>query len=171
MTKVLFIISKRNFNYTEYSVTKQVLESNKIEVVTSSVELGVATSMEGKKVGVEKAVKDIDPEDYDALVIIGGSGSPELLKYPEVLERVREFNSSNKIVSAICLAPVILAEAGILKGVISTVFPTDWSIFSLKRSGAQYSTEKVVVDENIITADGPTSAKEFGEQINKKLKH
>ena len=91
------------------------------------------------------------------------------MDYPEVLERVRQFHEKGKLVSAICLAPMILARAGILKGVMSTVFPTDWAITSLKNNGAHYTSDHVVEDGNIITADGPQSAKEFAEKIIKKL--
>lgn len=169
MVRALLIISGKNFNDTEYSATKQTLEEKKVEVTVSSITREEAVGMFGMKVTPDVTVRKVNPNEYDVLIIIGGSGSPSLLDYPEVLERVREFNNRKKLIAAICLAPVVLGRAGVLRGVISTVFPSDWAITSLRREGAQYSSDHVVVDENIITADGPSSAKEFAKKILKKL--
>lgn len=170
MSSVLLVISQRNFNDTEYSVTKQTLEDNEIKVTVSSITREESVGMDGSRVVPEKTVRETNPNEYDALIIIGGSGSPSLMDYPEVLQRVRDFHGNDKLIAAICLASVVLARAGVMKGVMLTVFPSDWAITSLKRDGAQYSEEHVVVDGNVVTADGPQSAKQFAEQIVKKLK-
>jgi len=169
MVKVLIIISQRNFNDTEFSVTKKTLEQREVEVAVSSITKEEALGMDGLRITPGKTVRETNPNEYDALVIIGGSGSPNLLNYPEILERVRQFHEKEKIVSAICLAPIILAKAGILKNIMSTVFPIDWAITSLKNNGANYSSDHVVEDGNIITADGPQSAGEFGKRILKRF--
>lgn len=170
MTTALLIISQRNFNDTEYSVTKQTLEDNEIKVKVSSITREEAVGMDGLRVVPETTVRETNPNEHDGLIIIGGSGSPSLMDYPEVLQRIRDFHERNKLVAAICLAPVVLARAGVMKGVMSTVFPTDWAINSLRRDGAQYSEKRVVVNGNIVTADGPQSAKKFAEEVVKKLK-
>ena len=169
MTKILLLISQRNFNDTEFSVTKKTLEQQGVQVTVSSITTDDATGMEGMKVSPEKALREANPNEYDGMVIIGGSGSPKLLDYPEVFEKIRRFDEQGKVIAAICLAPMILAKAGILKGVMSTVFPVDFAIGALKREGATYSQEHVVEDDNIITADGPDSAKEFASKILKKI--
>lgn len=170
MIKVLFIISERNFNDEEYSVTRKVLEENNIKVVVSSINKEEAIGMKGLKVNPDKTLREVSEENYDGLIIIGGSGSPTLADYPEVLEMIRMFNNNKKVIGAICLAPVILGKAGILSNIMITVYPVDWAITSVTRNGAHYFRHDVVEDGNIITADGPESARKFGEVIVKKFK-
>ena len=170
MAKVVIIIAQQNFNDKEFSITKSVLEESEIDIDIASITRQECVGMYGLKVSPNKTVGDIVTEYYDALIIIGGSGSLELLKYPEVVNRIKSFASQNKLIAAICLAPMILAKAGILKGIMSTVFPTDFAISALKQGGAHYTDKHVVVDGNIITADGPDSALGFAKEILKKLK-
>jgi len=70
-------------------------------------------------------------------------------------------------VGAICIAPGILARAGILKDKKATVFPSE--IETLKREGAHYSALPVVIDGKIVTADGPEAAEGFGKALVKTL--
>jgi len=71
------------------------------------------------------------------------------------------------VVGAICIAPGILARAGILKGRKATVFPSE--IEALKRNGAFYTALPVVIDGRIVTASGPEAAEEFGKALVKTL--
>jgi protease I len=169
MVKVLMLIAQRNFNDTEFSVTKKTLEQNGIQVTVSSITTDDAAGMEGLRVKPNTALREANPNDYDAFVIIGGSGSPRLMDYPEVTNTVKKFNEQGKLVAAICLAPMVLAKAGILKGVLSTVFPADFAVGVLKRQGASYTEQHVVEGSNIITADGPEAAEEFANKILKKF--
>jgi len=169
MVKTLLLIAPRNFNYTEFYFTKKGLEDKGVQVTVASINTDEAISMDGKRFKPDKQLVSVNPEDYDAFIIIGGSGVPSLLDYPEVIDRLKRFNKDKKIIGAICLAPIILAKAGILKGIISTVFPADFAVSFLKKSGATYTEMHVVEDDNIITADGPNSAKEFVDKILKKL--
>ena len=78
------------------------------------------------------------------------------------------FNKQNKIIAAICIAPVTLANAGILNGKKATVFPSGKN--DLIRNGAKYTGDSVTVDGNIITANGPMAAEAFGKKIVEMLK-
>ena len=169
MIRVLLLIAQRNFNETEFLVTKKGLEEKKIQVTVASINTDDAIGMEGMRIRPDKSLRQTNPNEYDAFVIIGGSGSPRLLDYPEAIEWARRFNRQNKLIAAICLAPMILAKAGILKGVMSTVFPADFAISVLKQENATYSNRHVIEDDNIITADGPEVAKEFVDKILKKI--
>lgn len=170
MTKVVIIIAQQDFNDIEFSTTKKLLKENEIEIDVASTTRDECTGMHGMTFTPSKTIGDIVTENYDGLIIIGGSGSLKLLEHPEILNRVRSFASQKKIIAAICVAPVILAKAGVLRGIMSTVFPADFTISGLKQGEAHYSNEHVVVDGNIITADGPNSAMEFAKEILKKLK-
>ncbi len=169
MVRVLLLIAQRNFNETEFLVTKKGLEEKEIQITVASITTDDAVGMEGMRIKPDKSLRRTNTNEYDAFVIIGGSGTPKLLDYPEVIEWVRRFDRQNKLIAAICLAPMILARAGILKGVVSTVFPVDFAIGVLKQESATYSNRHVIEDDNIITADGPEVAREFVNKILKRF--
>ncbi|MCS7135013.1 MAG: DJ-1/PfpI family protein [Candidatus Aenigmarchaeota archaeon] len=168
MPSALIIISQTNFNETEFSTTKQIL-SQKFNVEVASISLEECIGMKGLRVKPNKTVKDALKKEYDVLAIIGGSGCFALADYPEVIEIIRKHAEKNKIVSAICLAPAILAKAGVLKNTMATVYPIDWAINLLQKEGAHYMAKSVVADGNIITSNGPQSAEEFAKTILKKF--
>jgi len=167
--KVLFIITPLNFRDEELFEPKKILEESGIKTTVSSVERNECIGMLGARVTPEKVVREVNPDEYDAVVVVGGSGSPRLADYPEVLVLLRRFAEKNKLIAAICLGPTVLAKAGILKGHKATVFPTDWSIAVLTQNGCDYVDEGVVVDGKIITAKGPKFARLFGEKIKEEL--
>jgi len=167
--KVLCIIAQRNFRDEEFSIPKEILEKEGAKVVVASITLDEAIGMFGLRVKPDLTVRNANPYEFCALLIIGGSGSPQLADYPEVINIIRRFEEQRKVIAAICLAPYVLARAGILRGRRVTVFPADFAITELRRSGAIYEEKHVVVDDNLITADGPKVAKEFGEEIVKVL--
>ena len=105
--------------------------------------------------------------DYDAVVFIGGSGAQQYLDDPLAQSIAEESVGQEKITAAICLAPVILANAGILEGKSATCYPTTSN--SLTDAGVNYTANPVEKDGDIITADGPASARQFGEEILKAL--
>ena len=83
------------------------------------------------------------------------------------------FFKTGKILAAICIAPALLAKAGVLQDKKATVWsgPMDKSpVNILKEGGAIYQNEDVVVDNNIITANGPEAAAKFGEALVRALK-
>jgi protease I len=163
--KILYIIAQQNFRDEEYKTPKEILEGKGAQITTASITTNEARGMLGLRVKPDIAVRDANPNNFDALIIAGGSGSPKLADYPEVLNIVRRFNEQNKLIAAICVAPYILAKAGIINGVNVTTYPADFVLVELRRAGAVYIRRSVVVDGKIITADGPQSAREFGEKI------
>lgn len=80
---------------------------------------------------------------------------------------IKKKKKKGKIIGAICLAPSILARAGILKGKIATVFPSEAN--TLKNYSAICTRASVEQDGLIITADGPGSARKFGELLVKTI--
>ncbi|MBU0963348.1 MAG: DJ-1/PfpI family protein, partial [Nanoarchaeota archaeon] len=81
----------------------------------------------------------------------------------KVLEIANEFFNKNKLVAAICIAPSILANSGILQGKRATAFPSEES--NLIDRGAIYTANLVTIDDNIITGKNPGAAREFSTQI------
>lgn len=104
----------------------------------------------------------------DAVILPGGiPGATNLGKSEEVAELVRKMNAAGKIVAAICAAPAaVLAPLGILDGKKATCYPACEADFSNK---VAYSKERVVVDGNLITSQGPGTALEFALAIVTKL--
>lgn len=167
MAKALFIIAPENFKDEEYFTPKSILEGNNIEVVTASLE-AEATSVAGKKQKVD-VLLDQATTDYDAIVFIGGAGASVYFDNAKAHSLAKEFNSQGKIVAAICIAPVTLANSGVLQGKKATVWNGDY-VSKLEAGGATYTGEDVTVDGNIITANGPGAAQEFGNKLVEKLK-
>ena len=168
MPKILSIIAPEGYQDIEYNDSKDVLEKNGNIVVTSST-VGVA---HGKYDGTQKIdilLKDVIPDEYDAVLFVGGPGSHVYFEDPMAQELARNFFILKKHVTAICAAPSILANAGLLKEVKATCFPDQ--IENLKSKGAFYTPKPVVIDGLFITADGPKSAVKFGQAISKMLKH
>ncbi len=126
--------------------------------------------MLGAKVEVSSTVQQAGADAYDALAIAGGAGSPtHLWDNAAVLALVKSFERAGKPVAAICLSGAVLARAGVLQGRRATVYPADRAILELKRGGATYVAEPVVVDGRIVTADGPEAAAAFGAALLSQL--
>ncbi len=169
MATALLIIAPRNFNETEFLVTRDVLVKNGVDVKVASITGEECLGMKGLRVKPDKTVTEALKQEYDAIIFIGGSGCYELSSYPEINEIIRRQAERNKLLAAICLAPVLLAKAGVLRDVMATVFPEEWAISLLQREEAHYFPRDVIADSNIITADGPRSAEKFARTILKKL--
>jgi protease I len=84
---------------------------------------------------------------------------------PDHLNLASSARDQDVIVGAICLAPKILANAGILEGKNATVFPDSESIAYLESKGATYTEEEVPRDGNIITASGPEASEAFADAV------
>jgi len=173
MKKAALIITFNNFQDQEYFLTKQVLESGGVEVLTFSEQSGVARGSYGGEVKVDGIFEDLDIFEYDAVVFIGGGGASEFIENSVCHKICRNAVGKNKVLSGICIAPAILAKSGVLKGKKATVWtsPMDKSAIKiLKEGGAYYTNTDVETDGRIITADGPQSAEKFGKAILNLIK-
>lgn len=168
MSKILIIIPPERFRDEELFVTQEELENNNHQIVIASTTMGKVAGSRGGYAQSTVLIKDIDPNDYDAVVLIGGGGSKLLFNSVDAIRIVQDMNRQNKIVSAMCLAPVILANAGVLKGKNATVAGTEAR--KLEANGSRYTGPGVTVDGNIITANAPKASKLFGQKINQLLK-
>lgn len=165
--KVVMIIAFEGFRDEEYAEPKKVLEKAGIEVTTASSKVGIARGKLGMSTKVDISLKEVNVPDYDAIIFIGGPGCYNYFNDPLAQGIAKEAVKEMKILAAICAAPSILANAGLLKGVKATCYPGEAS--NLKNKGAHYSPSGLEVDGKIITADGPAHAKQFGEAIVKAL--
>jgi len=136
-------------------------------VTVVSVTTDVCVGMFGVRVTPDCSIDEVDASQFDAIIVVGGSGTPVLKQHPKVLQIIQNAAAQNKILAAICLGPIVLAKAGVLRGKRATVFSS--GVSEIKSGGAEYVPEPVVIDGNLITADGPDAATRFGETIVKAL--
>ena len=108
--------------------------------------------------------EEADFDKADMIFLPGGiPGTPNLASHSGLIEKIKEFDTQGKKISAICAAPSILGELGMLRGKKATCYPG----FEEKLIGAKYTGEKVVTDGNIITAKGLGAAIELGLELVK----
>ena len=165
--KVVMIVAQRNFRDEELEEPKAILEKNGIKVTIASSSKDIAIGMLGATIKPNMLISEIKVEEYDAIIFVGGQGASYYWNDPTAHKIVKQAIEKGKIVAAICIAPVTLANARILKDKKATVWPSEAD--KLTEKGAIYTGIKVEVDDNIITAVGPEQAEEFGEAIVKAL--
>ena len=171
--RVLMIISQKNFRDEELFETKAELEKEGITVDVASITTETAFGMLGKTATPDLAVQDANVDDYAAIVVIGGAGSPLLANHNEVIDLLQDAQRKGKLIASICLAGMVLAKAGVLKGKRATVWSSpafQQSIKTLEAGGCKYVDKKIVEDVNLVTAFGPDQAKQFGKAIADKLR-
>jgi protease I len=161
--KALLVIAPKNFRDEEYFHTKEELEKADIETATTSKKTDDVIGMMGGIVTPDKPLDIINLNYYDAVVFIGGNGSSVYFDDNQALELAKKAYTSGKLVAAICIAPSILANAGLLRGKKATSYPSEEG--NLTQKGADYTGAGVTADGRIITADGPASAHDFGKAI------
>jgi len=160
------VIAPERFRDEELLEPKRVLERQGVAVTIASTRNGTAEGTGGAKVAIDCSVRQADPARYDALAVVGGPGSPaHLWDSAPLLSLVRAFHRAGKPIAAICLSGVVLARAGVIGGRRATVYPVRRAILELKKAGATYVGEPVVVDGPVITASGPEAAVAFGAAL------
>ena len=172
MKHILLIIASYGFQPMEYSDTKQVLEQANITVKIASDKPGIATASDNKfKIPVDFTLDQVKPSNFDGIFIIGGPGTLKYLDNSKVYKIMQIIaKSPTKLWGAICISPRILAHANLLDGRTVTGWDDDHKLANiLKNAGANYINTSVVIDHDLITANGPKAAKEFGTAIVKAL--
>jgi len=165
---VLIIIAGTNFRDEEFFQPYELLKQRGTAVTVASSRQDKARSVFGKTVVPDLLLADCKAADYDAVVFIGGPGATEYFKNPAALALARSAAENGKILAAICIAPVTLANAGVLKGKKAVCFPSMKE--QLAKQGATVGTQAVLQDGLILTAVGPEAAREFGEALVGMLK-
>lgn len=166
--KVVMIVASSNFRDEELILPKNTLENAGFEVILASSSLSPAEGMLGTKIKPDILIQDVKIEDFEAVIFVGGAGAKEYWDNSTVHSIAIQAENANKIIGAICIAPVTLAKAGILEGRKATVW--QGVAGELKSRGVNYTGNTVEIDKNIITADGPEAAEEFGEVIVSTLR-
>jgi protease I len=167
---VLAVIAPRNFRDEELFEPRAALEARGARVTVASTARGQATGMLGGHADARLTIDEAHAADYDAILVVGGMGSPQHLWDSAPLHGLlRDAYAQGKTVASICLSGAVLANAGLLEGKRATVYRTDKSLAALKAGGATFVAEPVVRDGQIVTADGPHAAKAFAAAIAERM--
>lgn len=166
MAKVAILLAD-GFEEIEGITVIDILRRAKIDVTMAGLHDGIITGAHGIKITPDTEIYTIEPGNYDMLFLPGGQpGADNLNNEERVKVLINDFYDSGKLVGAICAAPYVLGQAGILKGKHATSYP---GYLEQMGEGVMYEEEKVVVDGTIITSRGPGTAAYVAFAIVKKL--
>jgi len=163
VAKVLMVIPPERFRDEELFDTRAVLESGGHHVLVASTRVGDCAGSRGGHADARATLAAQRAADYDAIVFVGGGGSKLLWHDEDALRLAREAAEGGKVLGAICLAPVILGNAGVLQGRNATVAGTEAR--TIEACGATCTGPGVTVDGKIVTANGPKSSTLFGQRM------
>ncbi|MBE0426326.1 MAG: type 1 glutamine amidotransferase [Nitrospirae bacterium] len=162
------IISADNFEDSELLVPYYTLQEEGIEIDIASIKKGSIKGKHGYKVQANKSLKEVNPDEYDVLILPGGKAPETIRKEKTALEIAKKFFQRNKPVSAICHGPQILITAGLMKGRRSTCYKSVAG--EMKEAGAIYEDKEVVVDGNLVTSRQPSDLPAFMRETLKMIK-
>ncbi len=162
--KILMLLAYRDFRDEEYLVPRSVFEEEGFVVQVASSHKGVAVGVQGNEAEVDLELPEVKTENYRGVVLVGGAGALKCLDNENVYRIVQEAVQKKLLLGAICIAPLILTNAGVLRGKKATVYSSPMEkkgVKALREGGALYKPEGVVRDGLMVTGDGPDSAERF----------
>ncbi len=170
--KIIMVAADVDFRDEELFIPRSIFLSNGFEVKIASSKKGEILGIFGGVAYADYLISEVDADDFLAVVFVGGSGAEKYINDEDCHKLAKEAVEKGKTVAAICLAPAILAESGILKGKKATVWQSGNNkkfLKLLEENGAIYQKFPVVRDGEIITASNSKAARKFGEEIIKAL--
>jgi protease I len=166
--KKVAILAADGFEEVELTKPKKALEDAGAKTSVVSIKSGKIQGMnhadKGETVAVDLTLDDAKPQDFDALMIPGGLMNPDTVRStPEALEFVRHFFDKGKPVAAICHAPWVLIDAGLVRGRTLTSWPAIET--DVRNAGGNWVDREVVVDNGLVTSRKPDDIPAFNEKM------
>jgi len=166
--KKVAILAADMFERVELEEPRKALEDAGAEVEVVSIESGEIQGFDhfdpANKVKVDRTVEEASPDDYDALMIPGGVGNPDLLRGDEnAVAFVRRMHEAGKPMAVICHGPWVLVESGVVRGRRVTSWPTLET--DIRNAGGDWVDSEVVVDGNLVTSRKPDDIPAFNREM------
>lgn len=170
--KRIAIVATDGYEQSELEVPYARLREAGATVDIVSLKSGVIKSWHngdwGRPMDVDREIKDASVAEYDAVVLPGGQINPDLLRVePDVINFIKGFWHDGKVVAAICHAPWLLVEAGLVKGRDVTSYPSVRT--DVINAGGNWKDEPVVVDQGLVTSRKPTDLESFCLKIAEEI--
>ncbi|ADJ16914.1 MULTISPECIES: type 1 glutamine amidotransferase domain-containing protein [Halobacteriales] len=168
-TNVAVFLAQRGTEEVEFTEPKGAVEDAGASTDVVGAETGEVQTVNndldpGDTFEVEKTFSEVSPEDYDALVVPGGSvGADQLRADGDAVDLVREFIEAGKPAGVICHGPWMLVEADVVEGRTLTSFPSLQT--DIRNAGGEWVNEEVVVDEGLVTSRKPDDLDAFCDKI------
>jgi 4-methyl-5(b-hydroxyethyl)-thiazole monophosphate biosynthesis len=155
MKKRVLCLLVDGFEEIETVTPVDLLRRAGVEVVIASLHGKTATGRGAIRMEADVVLADVDPATFDLLIIPGGPGVGELRRDGRAASLAKDFAAAGKAVAAICAAPLVLLDAGLLAGRRFTAY------HSVREELGGGLDERVVVDGNLITSRGAGTAMDF----------
>ncbi len=167
-SKTVCILLADGFEEIEALYPADIFKRLGINVILTGINDLTIRGAHNIKIMADTPLSEISSADFDALMLPGGlPGATNLRDNTDVLELIRHAHKEHKIIAAICAAPIVLHEAGVAFGKRTTGYPDTEKL--AHTVDFKFTGEKVVVDDNIITAVGMGQAAPFTFAVAKAL--
>jgi protease I len=167
--RIALLISPVGSEQVEFTEPRKAVENAGATVDVISTRSGQAQTMNGDvepgdEFGVDKTFSQVSPEDYDGLIVPGGTvGADTLRANSEAVEFVHALVAAGKPVGVICHGPWVLVEAGVVKGRTLTSYPSLQT--DIRNAGGIWVDREVVTDEGLVTSRKPDDLPAFCSKI------
>ncbi|MFM7602511.1 MAG: DJ-1 family glyoxalase III [Pseudanabaena sp.] len=138
-----------------------VLRRAGAEVTVASLNTQTVIGAHAISITADKLLDQVDASQFDAIVLAGGAGTFRLREDPRIAKMLIDHAAANKLVAAICAAPTVLSDAGLLKDKCATSYP----LVKNEMQVAEYLAIPVVVDGNVVTSRGAGTAMAFALKL------
>ncbi|MBP2151223.1 type 1 glutamine amidotransferase domain-containing protein [Xanthobacter autotrophicus DSM 597] len=171
--KRILILATNGFEQSELEVPRDRLKEAGAQVHVVSPERGEIKGWDkkdwGRPVPVDKTLAEVRETEYDAIVLPGGQINPDLLRVdPAAIGLIKSFYDAGKTVAAICHAPWLLVEAGLVKGKRMTSYKSIRT--DVENAGARWEDASVVTDNGVITSRNPGDLEDFSKKIIEEVR-
>ncbi len=166
--KKVAILVADGFEEVELTAPQQALEAAGAQTQIVSPVPDHVTSWQhgtwGQHFAVDVPLTEANPNDFDALLLPGGTINPDRLRRdPHAVQFVRAFFESGKPIGAICHGPWLLVEADVVRGRTVTSFHSIKT--DVKNAGAQWVDQEVVTDHGLVTSRKPDDIPAFNREL------
>ncbi|MBA3472491.1 MAG: type 1 glutamine amidotransferase [Rubrobacter sp.] len=171
--RVAILLAPVGTEQVEFTDPKKAVEDAGAQVDVVGIQTGEAQTMNsdvnpGETFTVEKTFSDVSPDDYDALIVPGGTvGADTLRGSEEAVNFVHGFFEQQKPVGVICHGPWTLVEADVVRGRTLTSFPTLQT--DIRNAGGEWVDQEVVTDQGLVTSRNPDDLPAFCSKLVEEI--